>query len=477
MKQELAEMDEDERFEHEPDSVSSEQDDALAWLEGLAAKQGVSEEELITSPEERSEDLPEFAPEDQEEEIEEELETLSEDLRSGEFLAKEIEEAEAEIEPDLPEWMQDTSPSSDFAEVDEEIETPEWMQEESPEEEDELPDWVEAIPTEEELEEPEEGEELPEWLESLGEQEGLVEVDHEPEEKEVEELPSWAMETDEEIEEVTELEETIESTKPEDWIPETPPEELEEILETDEPVADLGPAMEAEEDADEEAELESIFDPPTWVKRGEEPEDEEQEWIPPAVLEEMQKAAERKEEVDLNSISLVDLERLPGVGYRAAQAIINYRDEHGRFSSIEDLHQISDLDETSIEIISSMVSVSAPQTIQDIPLHEETEEEKEIFKVPQTGKLVDEEYANIVRARELIDDNDYASAVDIYNQVLKKGYYLEKIITDFEKIIETTDDNFDIWQTLGDAYVRTDKLDEALNAYNEAERLLRSSSW
>lgn len=478
MKQELAEMDEDERFELEPESVSSEPDDALAWLEGLAAKQGVSEEELISSPEDRSKDLPEFAPEEQEEEeVEQELETLSEDLRSGEFLAEEIEEAEAEIEPDLPEWMQDTSPSSDFEEVDEEIESPEWMQEESPEVEDEIPDWVEAIPTEEEeQEEVEEVGELPEWLETLGEEKGMVEVEHEPEEEEVEDLPSWAMEVDEEIEEVAELEETIESSKPEDWIPEVPPEELEEVFETDEPVADLEPTMEVEEEADEEAVLESIFDPPTWVKRGEEPEDEEQEWMPPAVMEEMQKAAERKEEVDLNSISLVDLERLPGVGYRAAQAIINYRDEHGRFSSIEDLQQIPDLDETSIEIISSMVSISAPQTIKDIPLDEETEE-KEIFKVPQTGKLVDEEYANIVRARELIDDNDYASAVDNYNQVLKKGYYLEKIITDLEKISETTDDNFDIWQTLGDAYVRTDKLDEALNAYNEAERLLRLSNW
>ena len=33
----------------------TDQDAALAWLEGLAAKQGVPEEELITKPEERAE--------------------------------------------------------------------------------------------------------------------------------------------------------------------------------------------------------------------------------------------------------------------------------------------------------------------------------------------------------------------------------------------------------------------------------------
>jgi hypothetical protein len=32
----------------------------MAWLEGLAAKQGVSEDELLTSPEERPEELPSF---------------------------------------------------------------------------------------------------------------------------------------------------------------------------------------------------------------------------------------------------------------------------------------------------------------------------------------------------------------------------------------------------------------------------------
>ena len=41
-------------------------DAAMAWLESLAAKQGVSEEELLTSPEERSETPPKWVQETEE---------------------------------------------------------------------------------------------------------------------------------------------------------------------------------------------------------------------------------------------------------------------------------------------------------------------------------------------------------------------------------------------------------------------------
>ncbi|MCH7480019.1 MAG: hypothetical protein IIC79_01380, partial [Chloroflexi bacterium] len=39
---------------------SDSEDDAMSWLEGLAAKQGAAEEELVTQPSDRSEDAPEW---------------------------------------------------------------------------------------------------------------------------------------------------------------------------------------------------------------------------------------------------------------------------------------------------------------------------------------------------------------------------------------------------------------------------------
>ena len=44
--------------------------------------------------------------------------------------------------------------------------------------------------------------------------------------------------------------------------------------------------------------------------------------------------------VDLNSASALELTRLPGVGPTLAQRIVQYRDAHGRFGSLEDLAQV-----------------------------------------------------------------------------------------------------------------------------------------
>jgi competence ComEA-like helix-hairpin-helix protein len=50
--------------------------------------------------------------------------------------------------------------------------------------------------------------------------------------------------------------------------------------------------------------------------------------------------------IDLNQASLIELERIPGVGFIKAQNIINFRLEHGAFSSVEDLSKVSGFDES-----------------------------------------------------------------------------------------------------------------------------------
>jgi competence protein ComEA len=44
--------------------------------------------------------------------------------------------------------------------------------------------------------------------------------------------------------------------------------------------------------------------------------------------------------VDLNRATLADLDGLPGVGPVLAQRILDWREEHGRFSSVEELQEV-----------------------------------------------------------------------------------------------------------------------------------------
>jgi competence protein ComEA len=48
--------------------------------------------------------------------------------------------------------------------------------------------------------------------------------------------------------------------------------------------------------------------------------------------------------VDLNHATAEQLMTIPGVGPRAAQRIIDHRDEYGRFASVEDLAKVEGFD-------------------------------------------------------------------------------------------------------------------------------------
>ncbi|SDH46890.1 competence protein ComEA [Alteribacillus persepolensis] len=68
-------------------------------------------------------------------------------------------------------------------------------------------------------------------------------------------------------------------------------------------------------------------------------------------------AAPDDDKLRLNSAGAADLEQLPGIGPKKAEAIISYREEHGDFQQVEDLLHVSGIGEKSLEQLKEEVRV------------------------------------------------------------------------------------------------------------------------
>lgn len=66
--------------------------------------------------------------------------------------------------------------------------------------------------------------------------------------------------------------------------------------------------------------------------------------------------------LDLNTASAAELETLKGIGPVKAQAIIAYRDQHGPFSSVEELDQVPGIGEKMLEQVRAQVHVGVAPT-------------------------------------------------------------------------------------------------------------------
>jgi cytochrome c-type biogenesis protein CcmH/NrfG len=67
---------------------------------------------------------------------------------------------------------------------------------------------------------------------------------------------------------------------------------------------------------------------------------------------------------------------------------------------------------------------------------------------------------------------DTQAAVEKYSSMIEKGENLDQVIQEIQEALQLRPTDSRLYQTLGDAYLRTDRLEEALDAYNRAEELL-----
>ena len=63
------------------------------------------------------------------------------------------------------------------------------------------------------------------------------------------------------------------------------------------------------------------------------------------------------DKVNINTADSTELQTLTGIGESRAQAIIDYREEHGRFNSIEDIKNISGIGDKMFEKIKEHITI------------------------------------------------------------------------------------------------------------------------
>jgi competence ComEA-like helix-hairpin-helix protein len=356
-------------------SETQASDDAFAWLESLAIRQG-ADEALVLKPEDRSETPPDW-------------------------VKAEIEEAEEEgFQPEA-----EQQPPADF-EPPADLEPP-------------AQEPIEAIESGQAVEEFPAGEEiLPEEsaameLEARAEEERPQEPTPEPESQVAEEeAPAWM--------------------------------EEEQMAAEEQPSEALEPEAEAE--AHEE-----IPELPDWLQEGPAESVEEAAWTPPAM----------QEKLDLNQASLVELERLPDIGFRMAQSIVNYRDANGAFNSVDDLLNIPGLGPEILSDIRDWLYIT--------PAPEESAEE---MAFPPADFEAAEGPAELMEARAHISNGDMQGAAESYTQIIKSNQHLETIIQDLQAATQLHPGAIHLWQALGDAHLRAGQIQMALDAYSQAEKLL-----
>lgn len=69
----------------------------------------------------------------------------------------------------------------------------------------------------------------------------------------------------------------------------------------------------------------------------------------------------QEQSVNLNSAEQERLESLTGIGPVKAQAILEYREEHGNFESFKDVDEVTGIGEKTLEHLREEATVEAPK--------------------------------------------------------------------------------------------------------------------
>jgi tetratricopeptide (TPR) repeat protein len=506
-----------------PAETVSETDAALAWLENLAAKHGADEETLYVPPEQRTETPPDWVSKSVEPQTSEEFTTSENEqilpvVPPQEESVTSVPEAEpspAEPVADLPDWLQ-------------EIRKPD--QSEVPAVEIE-PDQIPAPSSK--STEMDEAAALA-WLEGLAAKHGADEETlYVPPEQRTETPPEWvsaSMETGEmeaevkapDIEAQSEASSTPETQALPDWL-----QEISQPEESVEPVAGVDSSSavssSASAEMDEAAALawleglaakhgadeETLYvppeqrteTPPEWVSAAVETEKIEQvnpqnklpaaeeigssgEEIPTETPE--QTSPELPEWLSeftpvANAVETPAAEEaLPEWLTTAEDAPVTPVEVSAISTAPEELEAAVGISEVTSTVEES-VSTPAAETE---PVDDTQPIRQAVAPIPEVVPVIPIETAPapvasaepadpLRKAHELLEKGNIEPAIEIYNTLIRQSIQMETVIHDLRDAQYRYPVDISILQALGDAYVRVNRIQDALDAYTKAEELIR----
>ena len=386
-----------EEIEPAIEDDENELESALAWMEGLASKQGAEEETLLSKPEERSETPPEWVSEELKliQDISEELDTTPSWLKELEIETDEVlsldttqtqegisstafldslEDKTVELTSELD---QDGDKVHDFENLFEDLET-------------------ELVEKQTDNFEPVVGDEinvLAGILPVITTEELL------PEEE------SFRVETEENVEELISQEEI-------------------EVIES---------PIEITEHEDEDIEsLELINELST--------EDDS--------------AIEEIEEIEELSISYLD-------DVAITDELTNLEDQ--KFGVVEEISRSED--QMIDPVVEKEESIIAEQ--------DTTSQIEEEIEDTQPVKVKDNRLDNLEIAKKFLDSGNIDESIKVFDPLIREGFELEAIIGNIQNALDHHYPiDINLWQALGDAYLKNNQLQDALDAYSKAEDLL-----
>lgn len=482
-------------------------DEAMAWLESLAARQGAEEESLTIPPEQRRESPPEWLDFN---EPKPEAGEVPQDI----FPESEIEAASLPASEPVP----DESPkleeaSFDLATNQVGIEQPPafsgetldddaafaWLEslaakqgadestllskpEDRIEIEEEKPSWVdeglgeEIKPIHETL--PAESEEppvttfqqepippidaLPEWLRG-------IEQEHLPQPEKPDSLPEWLQEIEPPASEEPQI--TPEFNRSE-WINEL------EIIKS--PERDLSEETISLSELDTGQDLSREDTLPDWLKDlEEETATFEKEILTGSDAQQIEETVEPAPVLDETGLQPpASLELLEQVTVEAPEIINEEPLSVEKLASELATAELHEVEEEEPLSESETASTELPQ----IPMDEQLIEVQSLseLSIPEITETITKEPLSEEQpqmdegdARRLLQDGKLAEALSEYSKIIQSGNRLDDTIKDLQDAVYHHPVEIEIWQLLGDALAKSDRLQDALDAYTKAEELLK----